>query len=281
MTTQQATADKFAAKWNLTVHGLVAETHRAVVYKVDGPMGPSALKLYKKLGSAGEGDAVPFLKNLEPGVGVQIYQSNFVRTAVLMEWLEGPSLDVLVENGQENEAVQHLSYIAAKVHETPFRRQFLYRRAAPEYKAELAKMRTKLGADDTPQELDRAIGLLDQLIDTTVQEHVTHGDLGYPNIILTADGPRLIDPKGMRSDPALEFAKSLTPPGAQDVTHDLTARIERHAETMAAAINTAPIRVIQWTATAVAYNTFRLRKNTSYRSASLPLLTTLLDLAER
>jgi streptomycin 6-kinase len=281
MTTPKAASEKLAARWNLTLHDCVAETNRARVYKVDGPDGPSALKLYKKLGSAGEGAAVQFLKNLEPGVGVQIYRSSIWRAAVLMEWLEGPSLDELVANGAEDEAVKHLSTVAAQVHATSFNRQFIYRRIAPEYQKELANSRKKLDPSDTPDELHRATQLLDHLVETTTQEHVTHGDLGYPNVILTPTGPRLIDPKGMRSDPALEFAKALTPPISQDVPDDLSDRLDRYAATMAAAINTTPQRLIQWVAIAVALNTFRLRKNKTYRSAMLPLLTKLLDLSDR
>jgi len=281
MTTPKAAAEKIAARWNLQIHDCVAETRRARVYKVDGPQGPSALKLYKKLGASGEGAGVQFLKDLAPGVGVQIYRSSVWRAAVLMEWLQGPSLDTLVANGQEDAAVAHLNTVAAKVHSTSFKRQFIYRKIAPEYQAELADARQKMDPNNNPPALARTITLLDHLVKTTTQDHVIHGDLGYPNIILTANGPRLIDPKGMRSDPALEFAKALKPSFHQDINHDLTARIDRYAGSMAATINAPPQRLIQWVAIAAALPTLRIRKDGTYRPAQLPLVNKLLDLAER
>lgn len=67
------------------MHGLIADTPHARVFRVDGPNGPAALKRYKKFGASGEGSALPFLRDLTPNVGPAIYRVSPSRTSVLME----------------------------------------------------------------------------------------------------------------------------------------------------------------------------------------------------
>ena len=106
-----------------------------------------------------------------------------------------------------------------------------------------------------------------------------HGDLHLHNVIVTNNGPRLIDPKGLRADPALEFAKALIPPISDGLSDEQSAQMDRHATIMAQAIGATPQRLIQWTAIELAMSTFRMRRGAPFRSERIPLLDALLTRA--
>ena len=282
MSNPQIAADKIASLWNLRIRECVGETVRARIYKVDGPQGLSALKIYKHIGFSGEGAAIPFLRNLHPDFGVRIYRTSTWRAAVLMEWLEGPTLAELVEKGERDLAIRNLSQAGANVQNTTFKLPFRYPKRGPKYRAVLTKAIKTLPPAQTPDALHRTRALLDYLILSTPEQKVIHGDLLFGNVILTEQGPKLIDPKGARNDPASEFAKALTPRDKTNVSGNLGNRLQSEATVMAEAIDVAPGRLIQWVAVSIALDTFRIHeKKAAFDAKRLPLLHTVLDLIDR
>ncbi|WP_108815409.1 aminoglycoside phosphotransferase family protein [Loktanella sp. Alg231-35] len=270
-----------AKRWNLALHGCVAKTPRATVYKVDAPQGPAALKIYNEIGSAGEGAAVQFLRHLEPGAGVKIYRSSAWRAAVLMEWLDGPALSALLVNGEEDTATRHLAAVAGAVARSRFKLHAQYRRVMPALKTNLANCRAHAVDHPEAENLHRAIALFDHLVATTTQERIIHGDLHFGNVVLTDDGPRLIDPKGLRADPAYEFGRVLIDP-SHDVRSDaLIQRIKRRAPIFADGIGVTPERPIQWLAVRLAQRVFSNSPKDASRQEFAPHLAAVLDLAER
>jgi streptomycin 6-kinase len=251
------------------------------VFKVDSPDGPAALKLYKEVGSSGEGVAVHFLRNLAPNVGVKVFRSNTMRTAILMEWLEGPTLEQLVDQGEEARATKLLGEVADAVSQTNFKLSIIYRRVAPGLKRDFAKCFDQSDPVQQPRELQRSITLLDHLMQTTPQEQVIHGDLGFGNVILTDNGPRLFDPKGFRADPAFELAKALVMPYDILPLAEFIKRVESRATVLATAIDTTPLRLIQWAAIIIAHKAIYGARKRPENSRLLPYLTTLLDMTER
>ena len=275
-TTLKNTAFKIAAKWQVTLEQRLVETSRAVIYKAQGPVGPVALKLYKQVGSGGEGAAIQFLRNLAPDVGVKVLRVNLLRTAVMLEWLEGPSLDALAGDADDTQAVTHLAHVAGRVAQTDFNYPFLYRKITTKFQADFQNSQ----AAATDPDLTRAAHLMQNLVETTTQDRVIHGDLRFENVILTKDGPRLIDPKGYVADPAFEFCKALTPAPAASTPADYAACIMRRAPVYAGAIGTDPKRVIGWGAVVLAQRMFSGAKRAERSAAMRPFLQTFLDLAD-
>lgn len=273
----QDTAEKLGARWNLSEIHHVADTRRAVIYKALQAGRPVALKLYKQIGASGEGAANTFLKQLAPGIGPQIYHLNALRTAVLMDWLEGPRLDTLVNAGDGGQAVVHLAEMAKAVAHTDFKPQFIYQRVTPKLQQDFKRHLTT----DQSSSIERAAILLDQLAASSPKEQVVHGDLWFGNVILTEDGPRLFDPKGLRADPAYEFGKALAPAHRDLSVDDYLTCIKDRASVMAAAIDTPPERVIQWGAVAQVRSVFKYAPETPQRQTIGPYLDALLDLAQR
>ncbi len=272
-------ARTLANRWRLKLGDRVAETPRAFIFQAEGREGLCALKIYKQLGMGGEGSAVHFLRNLPPDTGVKIYRSSLVRSAMLMEWLEGPGLDQVLTNGAEGEATEMLAQVAQAISKTPFKWPFLYRRVATGTRRDLQNsIDQSTGPHDA--ELRRALQLLDHLT-ATAQEKVLHGDLGFSNVIATADGPRLIDPKGLRADPAFEFSKSLITPFNFSSVDELITRIDRRGAVFANAIGVPQQRLVQWATIVMAHSTFRNPSKHAFQKQMKPYLMALLDLSEK
>lgn len=278
--TRQNAARIVAARWNLTLHECLAETDRSAVYKGIGPQGQIILKLYKALGSNGEGAAVSFLRNLPPKCGVKIHRVSTFRTAVLFEYLGGPTLVSLIDNGNEAQATVHLAKVAGAVSSTAFKFPFLYRRITPKYQKDFKRSLAKQTAKGPDHDLQRAARTLDHLVQSTTQERVLHGDLHYDNIILTADGPRLIDPKGFVADPSFEFHKTLAPTFQKATVDEFASCIARRAPVLADAIGASPVRVIQWGAVTFAQRIYAGSLRNIDRQLVRPYLQAYLDLAE-
>ncbi|MDP5361638.1 MAG: phosphotransferase [Paracoccaceae bacterium] len=277
----QETAERIGGRWSLTDIRKVTETKRAVVYKALGPNGPVALKLYNQIGASGEGAAISFLRQLKPDFGVQVLRVNHMRTAVLMEWLEGPGLDTLVRTNNELEAVRHLATVAKAVAQTEFIRQFVYQRLAPKLQQDFKQKIAKDDAASPDRIIKRAALILDELVQTTAQERVVHGDLGFSNVIVTKDGPRLIDPKGLRADPAHEFGKAMIQAYGSVSIDEYIRKIKSRSEIMSGAIDGSPQRLIRWGAVVLARSSFKHKATSPQRQSLEPYLEAFLDLAER
>lgn len=198
-----------------------------------------------------------------------------------MDWLEGPTLEQLIADGQDGRATKLLGEVAQAVSQTPFSLSFRYRRTLPSLKKQLRSCMTQPKWQDPNSNLHRTLALLDHLDKTTEREKMIHGDLIFSNVILTSDGPRLIDPKGRRADPIFELAKSLVQPFDNIAPSDFEKRTVDRASILADTTGTKPLRLIQWATTMFARKViFGAIKNPD-RQALEPQLNSLLNLSEQ
>lgn len=198
-------AKMVAARWQLTLDNApLKHTADRVVYKVGTADGQAVLKLNRKFGS--EGGSVPFLRRLPDGIGVKLLRVSPLRRAVLLEWLEGPTLDRLVAQGDERQAEGLLAQVAASLAKAEFRQVRLIQSLNWRVQKRFDGFAPRLANTVQSADFTRAKAPFDALVATMPPETVIHGDLHFGNIINTAQGPRFIDPKGYRADPAAEFA---------------------------------------------------------------------------
>lgn len=239
-------AKEQAQRWGLHEVTHFTETHRAHLFRASTDTGPVALKLYKHIGWSGEGAAIPFLKNLREGVGVRILRKDTLRAAMLLEWLEGPTLQAVANAGQSALADEKLAAVAHGVATSRFPLGF----ALPNV---MRRMHRRLGAtlaaakdENTASILQRAFEVSSTLCRTAPKLGVIHGDLSLENVILTAKGPRLIDPKALRADPAIEFAKTLSAPAGGMTADALCDNITERSQRLCEAVDASPDRLIKW-----------------------------------
>ncbi|MFT6075122.1 MAG: streptomycin 6-kinase [Yoonia sp.] len=269
-----------AARWNLAVQGCLAETDPSAVHKGVGPQGQIIRKLYKSLGSNGEDAAVPFLRGLAPKCGIKIHRVSTFRTAVLFGYLEGPTLVSLLKNGNEAQATAHLAQVASAVSGKVFKFPFLYRRNTPKYQNDFKRSLAEQATQGPDNDLQRAAATLDHIVKSTTQECVLHGDLHYGYVILTTDGPPLIDPKGFVADPSFEFHKTLASSFKNVSVAEFAACIARRAPVMADAIGASSVQVIKWGAVTFALRVFSGSLRNKDKHQIRPYLQAFLDLAE-
>ncbi len=198
-----------------------------------------------------------------------------------MEWLAGPTLSQLATQGEEARATRLLGEIAHAVSSTNFRFSVIYGRVVPELKSDLKNRLTDTKSNPQHSELQRSLALLDHLTRTTPEERVIHGDLWLGNVIPTANGPHLIDPKGLRADPAFEVVRALVVPYDNYALPKFTTFIDSRASALGAAANMPSLRIIQCAAIKLAQKAIHSGQQTPKNSHLLPYLTSLLDMSEQ
>ncbi len=217
------TYDILSKRWGLSNPTLLVKSKRATVYKVDSPQGPAAFKLYTEIGYANERAAVAFSSNLPDGIGPRILQSDYFRAAILIEWLQGPTLAETYNQGGYADATRQACEIIKKIANAEFRWAFAYRRLMPLLKQRLKLKIKQCTVNEDRQLLQHALTLFEQDFENTKAEHVIHGDLHFGNIIITPQGVRAIDPKGVRAHPMFECRNLFEAPKSEtilDAFHD-------------------------------------------------------------
>lgn len=270
--------DSIAKRWQVTLGQPLLLKRDRVVYKVETESGPAVLKVCTKFGN--EAGAVPFLRGLPDGIGVRIRRATPLRRAILMDWLEGPNLEELYDQGREAEAELHLAKVAAALKQCSFRYPFILPRIAKRIGHRLKRCKESAERSDTADLYGRTVRLFDTLNQTTEKEGVIHGDLHFCNVILTSDGPRLIDPKGYRADPAMDLARALTGPGFSATADEYCKLITRRAAFFGTQMGESPLRIIQWGAVIRAVRLFDDARRSAGEREIDPYLAAFLDLAQ-
>jgi streptomycin 6-kinase len=272
-------ASGIAARWNLTLGDTLQLNKSRAVYKVTTADGPAVLKLYRKLHLSGERAAIPFLKALPDDIALKIYRTSPLQRAVLMEWLDGPSLATLIAEGQTVEAEEHMARVITKLSKVTFQNHLIYRKIR-EARTPNAFRTTAFAQTGQRRKLCLAVAeVLDGLLETTKVETIIHGDLQFQHAILTPNGPRLFDPKGLRADPAAEYRLMLTPDSGDFTVDEFTDCIARRATLFADASGIDRQRILQWAAVVWGAGVMNGKKAPSGADTQDACLEAFLDLA--
>lgn len=231
-------------RWSLTSPALVAETPTSLVYKVERPdHSPAALKLLKP----GIGD-----DEIRGGAMLAWYGGSgaaavlgLTDDAVLMQRLAGESLGDLARSGNDPAATDILCAVVARLHAP--------RQAPPPH---LVPLRQRFDAlFSTPaaawppqahEPVARATAIAHGLLDQPAPELPVHGDIHHDNILRSADGWVVIDPKGLIGDPAHDYANSFQNPERAAALVLGPSRIERHAAAISNRTGIARKYLLAW-----------------------------------
>ncbi|MDX8350891.1 aminoglycoside phosphotransferase family protein [Cognatiyoonia sp. IB215182] len=203
-------------RWGLQNAEQILQTYRSTVYRVESPKGPAKLKLYTQIGYRGERAAISFSKSVSSNAIAKIYQNDFYRAAVLSEWVEGPTVQEVLQKGDYEKATRLACEVIRSLTETSrIRFPFAYRRkTATQYRT----LRQKFKNGQSPQNealLAEGLGIFERLLSRRRDERVIHGDLHYENMIQTPIGARAIDPRGVRAHPVVNCQSLFIDSGAE------------------------------------------------------------------
>ncbi|MDF9303237.1 aminoglycoside phosphotransferase family protein [Tritonibacter mobilis] len=208
----------------------VAGTRHAQVWKVRLRSGDwGALKHYPAGHMGNEATGLLFLERAQEAGAVRVLGRS--ADAVLMEWLDGPSLGDLVRD-QIPHTDQRLEVVDGALAEVA--RRAFDAAISPERLAPLAELIAPLQAVrfTAPEARAAQAMVLPLLADFSAgggEVAALHGDLHHDNVIKTPAGLRAIDPKGLAGPPAYELANAFRHPrGCADVSARVTV-IRRRA----------------------------------------------------
>ncbi|WP_170759449.1 aminoglycoside phosphotransferase family protein [Ruegeria lacuscaerulensis] len=238
---------EFPERWGLTILAPVAETGLARLWKVqiaDGTL--AALKLYRKPDRGNEAPAAQLLTRWQDRGAVEIFAEE--GKAVLMEWLDGPSLGDIARNGDADKACRSLADTARLLHTEP--------RVNPTGLRDLNTVFAPLfTCSFSPgctaslrQDMTRATDLARSLLDSQDVLSALHGDLHHDNVIQTQNGLKVIDAKGYVGDPAFELANALRHPKGMPDFVRRPEQLDRCIALYSEAMDVQPKRLAQWAA---------------------------------
>ncbi|WP_170329142.1 aminoglycoside phosphotransferase family protein [Ruegeria arenilitoris] len=238
---------EFPESWRLTIIEPVADTGLAKVWKAKMPDGTLvALKLYHKTDRGNEAPGARLLARWQNYGAVRIIAEQ--GKAVLMKWLDGPSLGDIARGGSPGKASELLAEVARSLHAKP--------QVEPTSLMDLSAVFASLFncgfSQDCPETLKRdmvrAISIARFLLDTQSGSVPLHGDLHHDNVIQTSDGLRVIDAKGYYGDPAFELANALRHPKGLPHLVRQPEQLNRCVALYSAAMDVQAKRLVQWAA---------------------------------
>ncbi|SEW11999.1 streptomycin 6-kinase [Cognatiyoonia koreensis] len=230
--------------WNLAQPILKAQTDIADIWQVtcaDGKI--AALKCYHNSDMKDEGPGFALLAAMKGQTAPVIY--NQMNGAVLMEWLEGPTLGDRSRGGDDLGAGIALA-AAAKAFHAQAGNAHVKLPLWVDQVSQLFSMRfAPECSDQLRAHITRASTIAVTLLRTQSEITQLHGDLHHDNIKMTARGAVAFDAKGLLGDPAYELSQALfNPLHSPDVYRP--DRIESMSDISAAALDVSKRRLIGW-----------------------------------
>ncbi|TLP64566.1 hypothetical protein FEE96_12450 [Parasedimentitalea maritima] len=235
------------ARWQLTQAEHLSQTAIAQLWRVRRADGTSAvLKLYKNATRGNESAGAKLLTAWSGRAVVEILEND--GAAMLMQWLDGPSLGDIARSGDAKQADQLLCETAQSLQQHPISMRAPLRSLGDAFS--LLPQLTYCTNCPTPlrKNMLRATAMANHLLATQPSPVPLHGDLHHDNVILTVTGPKAFDAKGYTGDPAFELANALRHPKGLPAHVKDHKRITQTTQLFAQALGVPCHRLAQWAA---------------------------------
>lgn len=205
--------------WQLKNPRILAETRTSIIYLVHNRDGNKLVLKYLKPEGYDEIGGAQLLKWYAGHAAVTVFDHD--DGAHLLEYVPGPWLKAMVEQGQDHEATEIIVDVAG---------QLLQNRVAPA-PGSLVALQERFEELFNKAEIDKKAGrsslfinaasMAETLLSQQTEVKPLHGDLHHENILHADRGWLAIDPKGLIGDPCYEFANIFCDPDTLPaVVHD-------------------------------------------------------------
>lgn len=256
----------------------VAKTPIAEIWRVSRADGtPAALKLYRDEGLSNEGPGLDYLAALDGEGTVRILDRR--GRAVLLEWLEGPSLGDMVRGGEDVRAAHLLVEVANRLHARPV--AFAGLAELPRWFGALTGLRL---APDCPARAARDLGFCRDLAGRLLADQrdirALHGDLHHDNIRFGSRGATAFDAKGVRGERAFELANAFRNPKGVEALVRSPDRARFLRDLWSEAFAVPPGRLMAWAAVKTALSICWRAGGPVAQDAEFDLLAMFVDLLD-
>ena len=267
-------------QWQLTLITPVAETGAARVWKVLDVEGiAAALKLYHRPDRGNEAPGTKILSAWQDRGAVRILKET--ETAILMEWLEGPTLGDIARRGEYDRALITLAETAKRLHAKPTLQISGLRPLTEVFGPLLECQFAPSCPTDLVRDMQQAIGLARSLLDSQTAMTPLHGDLHPDNVILSSAGPRVIDAKGYLGDLAFELANAIRHPKGMPQLVRQPDHMNKCLSLYADTLGVDRQRLAQWAAAKCAMSIYWRAKGPLAQDKEADLLRLLLSAANQ
>ncbi len=228
---------------------LIDKTALAEIYRAELPDGTIAmLKCWNNPNS--EQFGADYLEALNGNGVVKILARR--KGALLMEYLEGPTLGSLSRQGKDEESTEILAQVALSLRQSP--KSDL--KNAPTVERWFRALFDAMFLDDCDPQLRENIEFCKEIAQTLLaaltRSVALHGDLHHDNVLVHKGKWIAIDPKGLWGDPAYELANALrNPKGVDQLIRDPNI-ISHRAKVFAESLQIDQKQMLKWAAVKIA-----------------------------
>ncbi|MBY5932904.1 phosphotransferase [Tateyamaria omphalii] len=238
---------RLLAQFAVTEPEHVADTPIASIWRVKRADGTLAcLKRYKDDDLRDEAPGFDLL-TAQAGLGaVRIYQRH--EAAILMEWLDGPSLGDMARNGDDAGATRILGEVAQRLHSAEYSPPHSLDPLPNRFKALFSATFTPGCPSHVQATVQAARKLAKDLLARQTNIRPLHGDLHHDNVRASARGFLAFDAKGVLGEPTFELANAFRNPLGSDALFSDPAVILRRAAQWSTALNVTRSHMLSWAA---------------------------------
>ncbi|MEM8539979.1 MAG: aminoglycoside phosphotransferase family protein [Pseudomonadota bacterium] len=257
----------------------ICETPIAHIWRVDrSPGSYAALKIYKDGDMQNEAAGLTFMARMDGRSTAKIYRTH--NGAVLMEWLDGPSLGDVSRGGDDIAALNNLIDVAKTVHAKPhFDGDYP---PLSDWFEDLFNLNFSPNCNPKSEAIVQKCQSLGRtLIDSQRDLRALHGDLHHDNVLKGKRGYCIIDAKGVYGERAYELANAVRNPVGADALLRDTVRILRYCRTISSEFNVNYQRFWGWVIAHCSLSIAWRCSGTLADDEDLDLLAIMFDLAKQ
>lgn len=225
----------------------VTDTPIASIWQVKRADGTTAcLKCYTGDDLRDEAPGFDLLTALDGHGAVRVFERN--GAAILMEWLDGPSLGDMVRQGDDAQATQILGDVAQQLHQSRIDPPHSLDPLPHRFQALFAATFTPDCPSSVRQTVRAACELAQPLLANQTNIRPLHGDLHHDNVRGSGRGFLAFDAKGVLGEATFELANAFRNPLGSDALFSDPGVILRRAAQWSAALNVSQSHLLSWAA---------------------------------
>lgn len=265
-------------EWGIQSPLNVETTAIATVYRVQSAWGDAALKLFHDGDPKNEADAPIWLRHMADFGAVDVLAET--PQALLLRWLEGPTLGDLSRAGEDDAATEVLGQVANRLLHAPPLPKAPFPMLS-DWVAPMLTMTTPTGSTEVQKrQITVAKNTARYLLASTPPPRLLHGDLHHDNILRCGGEWCVIDPKGVIGDPAYEVANAFpNPVGYKDTADPI--RIARMRCQFSRQLSQPESRIHGWAVVKSALSLLWNAGNSTAQAEDLRMLDAILQSAPR